>query len=462
MSKSMSPSVGRRITRGLGPAALAVIGLTACGPEKPVGTIGHVSGFGGVVAADEPRAVIAARDTLSAGGTAADAAVALYFTLAVTQPSTASLGGGGVCVVHSGGKTPKTEVVDFQAVAPQAAASARIPTAVPANVRGFYALHAKFGRLRWEKLLAEPERLARFGAPISRALAADLAKAAPVLARDPAARRIFFRPDGRTLAEGDRLEQPDLAVTLSRIRYSAGDLYGGQAARALVQGAAQAGMSLTIEDLRDIKPQAGGADTIKIGNEVAYFVPAPSSASGAAAEMVKTAVDRPAEREAALTRVANAAPANAPNPASGFVILDSEGGAVTCGVSTHGLFGNGHVIPGTGVVAAAAPGINGAPAAVAPVLVVNPNVHEVRFGGVAAGGARAPSAVAATLLAVMRDGTKLDAAMPRPAAGASPLQALSPTRVNAFACGSGKASFASCSVVTDPDGYGMTATVGKD
>ena len=42
----------------------------------PFGTPGHVTGFLGGAAADEPRAAIVARDILSSGGSAVDAAVA--------------------------------------------------------------------------------------------------------------------------------------------------------------------------------------------------------------------------------------------------------------------------------------------------------------------------------------------------------------------------------------------------
>ncbi|MHA1113773.1 MAG: gamma-glutamyltransferase, partial [Alphaproteobacteria bacterium] len=75
--------------------------LTACGSsDTPVGEIGAVEGFLGGVTADAPRAALIGRETLSAGGTAMDAAVAMYFAMAVTLPDAAGLGGGGVCLIH--------------------------------------------------------------------------------------------------------------------------------------------------------------------------------------------------------------------------------------------------------------------------------------------------------------------------------------------------------------------------
>ena len=70
---------------------VAIIPLLAgCGTgSKPLGVVGHIAGsFGGAVA-DEPTAALVARDTLSAGGNVADAAVALYFALAATYPAAA-------------------------------------------------------------------------------------------------------------------------------------------------------------------------------------------------------------------------------------------------------------------------------------------------------------------------------------------------------------------------------------
>ena len=112
--------------------------------KTPKGELGFVSGFLGGVAADEPRAALIGRDVLSAGGSAADAATAVFFALSVTMPSSASLGGGGVCLAYDN-RTKKTEALDFLPRAPRAIpAGTPRPSAVPGNVRGFFVLHAKY------------------------------------------------------------------------------------------------------------------------------------------------------------------------------------------------------------------------------------------------------------------------------------------------------------------------------
>ncbi|CAA7618160.1 gamma-glutamyltransferase [Magnetospirillum sp. UT-4] len=531
MNTRSTPSFRRAATLALTLAAASALG--ACGETKPVGSVGYVKGFGGIAVADEPRAATVARDVLSAGGSAADAAVAMYFTMAVTMPSTASLGGGGTCVVHDRDKK-KTEVVEF--IAPPSAAQGRMATAVPANVRGFYALHAKYGRLRWESLLGEAERLARFGVPVSRAFAADLARAGQALAADPAARAVFL-PGNKVPVEGQVLEQHDLAAVISRVRRAPGEFYVGVAARDFAAAATRAGATLTPEDLRDLKPLYRDALTVKVGDEVAHFAPPPAVEGAVAAQIVAALADRwsragaderphllaeaaarafadrrnwmqphgwPNERAGNLVakeRVAalmagldsgRHAPVQADKPtealpAASLVALDSYGGAVACNVTAYGLFGAGKVAPGTGVVLAAAPGPAGPPA-LGPVLVVNHNSNEVRLGAAASGGVTAPTALAQAVLSTHVEGRKLEEALASPrvhhsgqpdfvavesgefAADPAPLAARGhevkttqmPSRVNAFACGSGRASFTNCRAASDPRGFGMATVVGKD
>src|SRR3546814_249383 len=81
----------RRIVRNrvisVAMAATAAFALSGCASE----TVEVREGFYGSLAVEEPRAALLARDVLASGGSAADAAVATYFALAATLPSSAGL-----------------------------------------------------------------------------------------------------------------------------------------------------------------------------------------------------------------------------------------------------------------------------------------------------------------------------------------------------------------------------------
>ena len=69
--------------------------------------------------ADEPRAALAGREVLSAGGTAADAAVAVASTLGVTEPFVAGPGGGGFMMIYLA-KTHQVVSIDGREMCPAA------------------------------------------------------------------------------------------------------------------------------------------------------------------------------------------------------------------------------------------------------------------------------------------------------------------------------------------------------
>jgi gamma-glutamyltranspeptidase len=153
-----------------------------------------------IVTADREGAAVA-KDVLLARGTAADAAIALGFTLAVTSPSAAGIAAAGVCVTRDakGG----LEGVDFR--------TARMP-------RGLLALHAKRGNRPWSSLVVSAEALARFGHNVSPKLAEDLAKYGGVLTADAEALATFMTPERRLIAAGDNWRQSDLSDTLAHMR----------------------------------------------------------------------------------------------------------------------------------------------------------------------------------------------------------------------------------------------------
>ena len=84
---------------------------------SPLGDGGATQNASGMVVADEPYAARAGATALAEGGTAADAAAATYFALAVTYPVAAALGGGGACIVHDPSSN-RTAEIDFPAASP--------------------------------------------------------------------------------------------------------------------------------------------------------------------------------------------------------------------------------------------------------------------------------------------------------------------------------------------------------
>ena len=75
-------------------------------------------GTGGAVSSAEHDATMAGVEVLSAGGNAADAAVATALALAVVHPQAGNLGGGGFAVVRFAGEVT---TLDFRETAPRAA-----------------------------------------------------------------------------------------------------------------------------------------------------------------------------------------------------------------------------------------------------------------------------------------------------------------------------------------------------
>jgi len=246
-------------------------------PEVPLGTVGYVSGFFGGVAADEPQAVLAGRDTLAAGGSAADAALAMYFTLSVTLPSAAGLGGGGICLSRPN-KEQRIETLDFLGQ-PSSGPGTRV--LVPGNPRGVFALHAKSGKLNWGELIRPAENLARFGFRISRAFAEELRLGEAVLAATPEARALFTKADGSFVGEGDQLRRPKLAAFLARMRsHGPANIHVGAGADRFAAEAARLGFGITSRDLKATHPF--WRSTIRVGidaNRYMHF-PLPRTPQG--------------------------------------------------------------------------------------------------------------------------------------------------------------------------------------
>ncbi|TAN52353.1 MAG: gamma-glutamyltranspeptidase [Rhodospirillales bacterium] len=410
------------------PLILAAL-LAACDPGLAPGTIGHIQGFAGLAASDEPQSVLVARDILSAGGSAADAAVAMYFTMSVTLPSRVGIAGNGACVLHNP-KTKTTEAIVFIPPSPAAVAAPR----------ALFALHAKYGKLKWGALISPAESMARFGTPVSRALAQDLALAGNGLQNDPTLRAILAKADGSLAGEGDSIKNIELAAFMSRLRARGpADLYAGTLAREMSDAVQAAGGKLTPEDLRAVQVPILASEKVKFGNLTAHFAPAPSAAGPEQARLWKK-----------MTEKAPAILASSGDAASGagFMVADRDGQGVVCATSMGALFGSRKPIPSLGMILATG---SVPQTSLGPMLVVAHNVHEFRYAMTSAGGEPGMAGLMGAAAKTLIDEIPLVDAV----------KAEAGKRVVAIGCSRGLPPHPdSCLVAVDPEGFGYGMGVG--
>lgn len=408
------------------------------GSDAPaLGTPGSVEGFLGHVVSDEPQATLAGRNTLSAGGNAVDAMVAVGSTLWASLPSRAGIGGGGECVVFPAKSAGGPQAFSFPASAPRSLAGDR-PAGVPMMARGLFLMHARFGNLKFEQLIGPAEAQARFGVSVSRAFARDLAVVGQALAADPSAAALYFR-NGQPVAEGTAIIQAELAATLGQLRSAGvGDFYQGAFARRLADGSQSVGANISLDDLRGGLPKQGAPVLVASrfnGDQVAFTTGAGGTA---AAAMFQTLARDP---QAAL-----AGDGGMGLPAStSAVTLDNAGNAVACAFSMNNLFGTGRIVPGTGVLLAATPGQNSAPQ-LSAAIAFNPALRVFRA---AVGGSGQQGAARATASAMAQTLTTAQALPALPA---------EPGRANVIGCSRYlPGSEGSCVAATDPRGAGLSA-----
>ncbi len=255
------PRFFRRSTACLVLAASACFGARA-------GTFTPVYARKAMVVTAEPHATAVGVEILRKGGNAVDAAVAVGFALAVTEPNAGNLGGGGFMLIRFA--DGRSTFLDFRERAPAAAdrdmyldekgaatEESRVgyrAVAVPGTVRGFELALRKYGTKKWSSLIAPAERLAREGFPVTWDLAASLRESGR-LAQFPESRKIFLRNNGRPLAFGEPLQQRDLAGALQRLAENGADeFYRGRTAKLIAADMAANGGLITLDDLAAYRP----------------------------------------------------------------------------------------------------------------------------------------------------------------------------------------------------------------
>jgi gamma-glutamyltranspeptidase/glutathione hydrolase len=417
----MSRGEGRPSTARFALASIAVVAILALGAARPARNDQIARGRRGAVVSVDPIASKVGLDVLKAGGNAVDAAVAVALALAVVHPQAGNLGGGGFLVVRMA--DGRELALDFREMAPRRAhrdmfldadgqviERASLHTAraagVPGSPAGLSRAHELLGSKPWRELVLPAIALARDGFAVDHFLHEDIVEEQALLASWPATGRLFV-PDGKPLAPGSLLRQPDLARTLERLaEHGAKGFYAGETA-ALIEKAMRAEDGLIdAEDLAAYRPierpplrgtyrgltvlsmpppSSGGVALLQMLNLLEpYPIGGMGHGSSQSLHLLVEAMKRayadrarwlgdpdfypvPVEGlvgkdyarelgkgislEAASKVVEAGVPRGAPRErgqTTHFSVIDGQGNAVACTTTLNSSFGNGQVVEGAG------------------------------------------------------------------------------------------------------------------
>jgi gamma-glutamyltranspeptidase/glutathione hydrolase len=216
------------------------------------------------IASAHPEATAAGREILDAGGNAFDAAVAVAAALAVVEPYSSGVGGGGFFLLHRAADG-RDVMIDARERAPLAARrdmyldadgkrirrlslDGPLAAGIPGVPAGLVHIAEHYGKLPLSRALAPAIRLARDGFAVTPRYR-RLARYRQSALRKWGAGAIFLH-DGEVPALGYTVRQPDLARTLERLAKNGADgFYRGETARRLVAGVRGAGGIWTAADL---------------------------------------------------------------------------------------------------------------------------------------------------------------------------------------------------------------------
>ena len=258
------------------PAATTPEATSGIGPgARPVGaqwSRSPVVAPHGMAATAHPLATQIALDILKAGGSAVDAAIAANAALGLMEPTGNGIGGDLFAIVHDprtgeligingSGRSPAGQTLaQLQAKLPEGATSLPpvgvLPVTIPGTVDAWFDLHARFGKLPMEQVLAPTIRYAREGHPVAPVIAMYMDRGLKNYERQQQrtpfefdnARATYFK-DGRAPRAGEMFRNPDLANTLEAIAKGGRDaFYTGDIAKVMVDYLQRQGSAFTSAD----------------------------------------------------------------------------------------------------------------------------------------------------------------------------------------------------------------------
>jgi|SRR6056297_625357 len=236
----------------------------------------------------------AGMEIMADGGNAFDAAVAVSAALAVVEPASSGIGGGGFWILSRSSDGWAT-MVDGRETAPGAAfadmyldadgkvnrdlaVNGPLAAGIPGAPAAWVHIAEAYGTRPLSDLLAPAIRLASEGFPVDEKYQRLLGWRGEVMQRYSETAAIFM-PGGEVPELGTTIRQPELADVLMRLGRDGHDgFYAGQTADLLVAGARAEGGIWTLEDLAAYR--AVEREPIRLDYEGYELITAPPPSSG--------------------------------------------------------------------------------------------------------------------------------------------------------------------------------------
>jgi len=255
-------------------AAVVLVGVTDMADgfdrqsDDPFASRSEVIAPHGMAATSQPLATQIALDILKAGGSAVDAAIAANAALGLMEPTGCGIGGDLFAIVWDGtakrlhglnasGRSPRALSLKYfrEQGLERIPERGPLPVSVPGAVDGWFELHARFGRLPMEELLAPAIAYARNGFPVTEVIAWHWARNAKILQGYPGFAEVFM-PAGKAPAKGEVFRNPRLADTYRKIAEGGRDaFYRGEIAATIERYLSENGGFLSAADLADHKSE---------------------------------------------------------------------------------------------------------------------------------------------------------------------------------------------------------------
>lgn len=249
------------------------------------------------------------KDIINEGGSAVDSIIGVLLCEGAILPHSVGIGGGFIATIYDKQRGTFESLVSRE-MAPAKADMHMFGNtsslfggkaiAIPGEIKGYWAMHQKYGQLPWKRLFEPTIKICLEGHPLTAFLHKAMIRNETILRIEKPFHGLFVNPDtGLLMKVGDTIRQPKLAETLQIIADNGADiLYGGELGKKLVHDIRERGGVMTIDDLKNYKVKWTKPTKASFMNYTVYSTPLPGG--GAVLSMILNLINKKLTQDKSL------------------------------------------------------------------------------------------------------------------------------------------------------------------